>query len=410
MKLKEGRINADLHRGLTRRQILAAAAGALCAPVSRAAPAIGDAWRNLDLLCKKALADQLAPGFSLSVMHADQLLYSKGFGFANLETNTPVKPRSVFRIGSITKQFTATAILLLAEDGKLTVDDKLSRFLPDFPHADTITLKQMLTHTSGLGNYTQTDTPEMFIQAARTDYNDQALLTAMRNTNPLFASRPGTTWQYSNTAYVLLGLVIGKASGVPYSRFFQERLMTPIGLSSTAVDDAATVVPGRVSGYTPNSATPSGFDNASFISMSFPGAAGSIRSTTEDLCRWHQALLGGRVLMPQFLTAMLTPVRLNDGSLPMEDSSSATHQPPTQLQYGYGLALGTSAGRRWVDHHGSINGFISQLRTFPAQKISAAVLINSDLTSRPTLAVEMTGLRDEALRIALKSARGASLS
>jgi D-alanyl-D-alanine carboxypeptidase len=97
-------------------------------------------------------------------------------------------------------------------------------------------------------------------------------------------------------------------------------------------------------------------------------------------------------------------VRLNNGSLPMEDASSATHQPPTQLEYGYGLALGTSAGRRWVGHHGSINGFISQLRTFPAQKISAAVLINSDLTSRPTLAVEMTALRDEALRIALKSA------
>jgi hypothetical protein len=107
MKLKEGRIYADLQSGLTRRQILATAAGALCAPVSRAAPAIGDAWRDLGLLCKKALADQLAPGSSLSVMHADQLLYSKGFGFANLETNTPVKPRSVFRIGSITKQFTA---------------------------------------------------------------------------------------------------------------------------------------------------------------------------------------------------------------------------------------------------------------------------------------------------------------
>lgn len=394
----------DVHlesTGLTRRELLVLTAGAMWVPLLRAAPAAGNAWAPLDALCKKTLADHVAPGLAVSVMRAGQMLYSSGFGFANLETGTPVTPHSVFHIGSITKQFTAASIALLAEAGKLGFDDKLSRFLPDFPHADDIRLRQMLTHTSGLGNYTDTDTRQLFMQAARVDYDDHALFVAMRGTSPLFVARPGTTWEYSNTAYVLLGMVVEKQSGMPYGKFFRERLLEPAGLASTAVDDAATVVPGRATGYTPDKDAASGYDNASFISMTFPGAAGSMRSTTEDLCRWHHALLGGRIVKPESLKEMMTPGRLKDGTLPLAKMDPEKDEPAKPMEYGFGLALGDLDGKRWVGHAGGINGFSSQVRSFPAQQVSVATLVNSDFGGNATAYQATEGVRDAAARIAL---------
>jgi D-alanyl-D-alanine carboxypeptidase len=387
--------------GISRRRMLLLTGSALIAPALMADPAAKHHWAALDALCEKALANRLAPGLSLSVMHAGTLMYSRGFGLANLETDTRVGPQTVFHIASVTKQFTGAAFGLLHEDGKLEYEDKLSRFLPDFPHAGDVTLRQMLTHTSGLGNFTIMESRRALTQAARLDYDERETIAAMRATSPLFIAKPGTMWAYSNTAYVLLGLVVQKITGEPFGDFFRKRLLDVAGLADTSVDDAATVLRGRASGYTPNANTPGGFDNASFISMTFPGAAGAMRSTTDNLCRWHQVLLGGRIVKPETLQEMTTAMRLNDGSIPTTRMDPEQKKPPVPMEYGFGLMLGSMDGKRFLGHDGDISGFASQLRSFPAEQISVALLVNADSGPREEFHHELESLRDAAARIAM---------
>lgn len=372
---------------ITRRAALTLALGAV-GTVARAAQAplpAASPWAAVDAAAGALVTDHASPGVSVSVMKAGRLIYSRGFGLANLETATPATATSIYKIGSITKQFTAAALMSLQETGKLSVDDPLSRFFPDFPRGGEITLRQMLTHTSGLGNYTNTDTRQTFIQEARLDYDADALYRLMLQTKPLFAHEPGTVWDYSNTAYVLLGLIAQKAAAEPYGAFYKRRLFDRAGLVDTAVDDAAQVVVRRASGYTPHAggagageADGAAFDNASFISMTIPGGAGSMRSTTEDLCRWHAALFGGRIVGAASLAEMTTPHRLNDGALPTEAPEPGAAGEATPVEYGFGLETSTIEGRRAIGHGGGINGFTSTLQTFPEESISLAVLINCD--------------------------------
>lgn len=383
--------------------MMLSAAGLLILTAAKASPRSKNSWSDLEREAQGLVASRVVPGFAMSVMSAGNLVYSRGFGRADIETDTAAGSNTVFHIGSITKQFTGAAIALLQEDGKLDFDDKLSRFLPEFPHADDITLRQMLTHTSGLGNYTAMDSAKAFMQAARVDYDQHALIAAMRATSPLFVAKPGTVWAYSNTAYVLLGVLIEKASGQSYGDFLERRLLKIAGLSDTALDDAATVVPHRAAGYTANENAPSGFDNASFISMSFPGAAGALRSTTEDLCRWHHQLLWGNLLKPESLTAMLAPARLNDGSLPSAKNAAETDAKPTPMEYGFGMMMGSFEGRRYVGHAGGINGFSSQIRSFPAEKLSVACLFNCDFMGQTASYGKSESLRDAAARAGLKT-------
>lgn len=391
---------------LSRREALFLAGGALAAAAVPAVPPTAPAsagWRTVDPLAEQLIADRLSPGLSLSVMRDGRIVRSLGVGLANIETGTPVTPESVFHVGSITKQFTGAAIALLAEDGKLSVDDKLARFLPLFPRAGEISLRQMLTHTSGLGNYTNMASPEAFAQAARADYGNEALLAAMAATNPLYTSEPGTAWAYSNTAYVLLGLVVQIAAQESYANFYKRRLFDPAGLTHTAVDNASEIVIGRTSGYTFDAKSPRGFANASFISMTFPHGAGSIRSTADDLCRWHDALLGGRVLKQASFEQMATPGHLSNGNLPdMPPAIAAVAGTDAKsIEYGFGIQMGSFEGRRFVEHNGGINGFLSALRSFPAEKVSVAVLVNTDSFAKPEDAKRVFAVRDAAAQAAL---------
>ncbi|ATQ41899.1 serine hydrolase domain-containing protein [Caulobacter mirabilis] len=361
---------------LTRRGAFAGvigAAGALAAARATAQPAGGGKdWSGLDAMAAKVVADGLTPGLTLAFARRGEILFSRAYGSANLETATPATTRNIWKIGSVTKQYTGAAFLLLQEDGKLSVDDKLSRFLPDFPLADTVTLRQMLTHTSGLGNYTNKPSLRAFLQDARRDYDRAELLAEMKTTNPMKRFEPGEAWAYSNTAYVLLGLVIETASGMPWAEFMKTRLFDPLGLSNTAVDDAADIVPGRVSGY---SAKPKGgWKNCSFISMTYPGAAGAIRSTPEDMCRWHAALLGGKALKPESLKTMLTPGRTSKGELPI----SLTGKDKTPVRYGFGLNIGEADGRTIVSHGGGIQGFSSSLHSIVDTGFTVAMVVNCD--------------------------------
>jgi len=362
---------------LSRRASLALAISGLCAAAARG-EGVTTGWASIDAAAAKLIADHAAPGVSISVLKEGRFVYSKGFGLANLETVTLALPKSVYKIGSITKQFTASALLALAEDRKLSVDDPLARYFGDFPRAGEITLRQMLTHTSGLGNYTAAVPHESVIQESRLDYDDAALYRLMLSTKPLYPYEPGTVWAYSNTAYVLLGLIVQKVAGEPYGAFYERRLFERAGLADTAVDDAADVVPARASGYTPDPGAASQFDNASFISMTIPGGAGSMRSTSEDLCRWHEALFGGRVLAPESVKQMITPQRLKDGSLPKEAVSADHKDAPKPVEYGFGLQITTVGGRRAIGHPGGISGFSSVVQTIPDAHASLAVLVNCD--------------------------------
>jgi D-alanyl-D-alanine carboxypeptidase len=365
---------------LSRRDSLGALF-ALTAGSAAAAARSGGAWSRVRTTAARMVADRLTPGLQVCVRRRGKVVFSEGFGKADLEWNMPMTPTSICRIGSVSKQFTAAAVLLLAQDGKLSLDDKLSRFFPDFPNAERLTLRRMLSHTAGLGNYTATTPPELVWQQARTDRNSAEMLELMRPSSAKLIFEPGTSYRYSNTGYVLLGLVIEKAADKPYRDVLQSRLFTPFGLTRTAVDSVTEIVPRRAAGYSNAPTAPSGFENASFTSMTYPGGAGAIRSTCEDLCAWHAALLGGKVLQPAMLAAMLSPVTLNDGSLPKQKNRKGEE---TAIRYGFGIGVGPIDGHPAASHGGNIQGFASNLETLRDEGVTIAMMINADGGATPT--------------------------
>ena len=356
---------------INRRQSLAALFAVAATPVlaQTVQVPVNAGWADVDAAAQKLLQAKVTPGVQVSVRKQGRTVYSKAFGTANLEDWTPLTPQSICKIGSVTKQFTSCLILLLAQDGRLGLDDTLAKYFPDHPRASDVTLRQMLSHTSGLGNYTN-GPPGPTRQMMRTDYDTVGLLALMK-TGRTQVFEPGTAYAYSNTAYLLLGLIAEKVAGKSYAEQARERLFGPLGLTRTAVDDMAEVIPGRAGGYSNDPKAPGGFANASFISMTVPGGAGFMRSTCDDLCAWHAALLGGRVLKPEMLTAMLTPGLTNDGALPKGSGGR-------EIRYGFGQQLFDAEGRKTVAHGGGINGFMSDLRTYPDAGVTIAHIFNTD--------------------------------
>ncbi|HEX7115916.1 MAG TPA: serine hydrolase domain-containing protein [Steroidobacter sp.] len=248
----------------------------------------------LDEAARTAIEARETAGLQVAVYKDGAPLLVKGYGLANLEWNIPVTNDTVFRIGSITKQFPAVVLLLLQEEGKLSLDDKLAKYYPSFPRAADISLKQMLHHTSGLHNYTA---DKVF------DERDQMLRQTTDEWVEYFARmpktqdfEPGTSWNYSNTAYYLLGAIIEKVEGKPLAKVLEERLFKPLGMTRTALDDEYDVVPNRASGYGVDEQGQ--FINARFISMTAVGAAGAMRSTASDLMRWTPPYSAARCSSP----------------------------------------------------------------------------------------------------------------
>src|SRR6478609_7606181 len=261
----------------------------------------------------------------------------KAYGMANLELDVANTPDTKFRLGSITKQFTAASILLLEERGKLKLDDRVRTYLSDAPMSwDRITLFNLLTHTSGIPNFT-----------AFSDYNTikvssrsaTAAVAAMRD-RPLDFG-PGEQMSYSNSGYVVLGAIIERISGQSYEKFVSDNIFTPLGMKDSGYDSNTAIIKHRASGYVK---TPSGYVNAGYLHMSIPHAAGALYSTTRDLLKWEQGLFGGKVVSPASLERMTTPFK-ND--------------------YAFGLMSVTVNGRRMIWHNGSIDGFNSYMAYFP---------------------------------------------
>jgi CubicO group peptidase (beta-lactamase class C family) len=328
-------------------------------------------WRaTLTAMAQAPIDGGATPGLQIAAWRNGEALFSRGFGRANLETATPLTPASVLRVGSVTKQFTAAVMLQLQQEGRLSLDDTLARYRPDIPRAQDLILRRMLNHTSGLGNYTDRPDRAELMQAARADRTTAQNVAEVVAHQPFMAYEPGQGWAYSNSAYILLGALIEQIDGRSLGETLKARLFDPLGLADTALDQAAQVVPNRASGYTPR--PDGGFDNAAYVSMSFPGAAGALRSTCDDLCRWTEALHGGRVLNADGLRQMLTPGRLIDGAPPL-------NRRGRPRDHGLGLVV-TEHPRlgRVAMHDGDIMGFAAVVCRFLDAGLSAAVAANCD--------------------------------
>jgi CubicO group peptidase (beta-lactamase class C family) len=301
---------------------------------------------------------------SVLVARDGQVLIKRGYGYANLEWQIPNTPTTKFRLGSITKQFTAAAILLLEERGKLRTDDPVKKHLPDAPAAwDQITIFNLLTHTSGIPSFT--NFPEY--RVAKLVATPAENIVASFRDKPL-EFQPGEKWNYSNSGYVLLGYLIEKISGQTYEQFVRDNIFTPLGMKDSGYDSNRMLIPLRAAGYAP---TPNGPVNAEFIHMSVPHGAGGLYSTTEDMLRWTEGLYGGKLLSAASLEKMTTPFK-ND--------------------YAFGLISRMVNGRKIIDHGGGIEGFNTMLIYYPAMKLTIVTLANLNGTAAGELANKLGAL------------------
>ena len=277
-----------------------------------------------------------------------EVLLDRGYGFANREWSVPNDGDTKFRLGSVTKQFTAVAIMLLNERGLVDLDAPVKTYLPDAPDAwDGVTVRHLLTHTAGVPNFTDFD-----------DYGASKTLPATIDSligrfrdRPL-DFQPGEGWSYSNSGYILLTAIVEKASGKSYAEFVAETLFQPLGMADSGYDSHAAVLPRRASGYAP---TARGIVNADYIDMSIPQGAGALYSTTRDLLKWEQGLFAGRLLTPASLALLTTPVR---------------------NQYAFGLAVTQAGGNTTIAHSGGIEGFNTHMAWDPDRRMTVIVLGN----------------------------------
>lgn len=310
---------------------------------------------------------QQIPGVALAVIRNGEIVLAKGYGYANVEHQTPVKPETIFQSGSMGKQFTATAVMLLMEDGKLAIDDKITKYFPDSPDSwRNITIRHLLTHTSGM-----TDYPEGF--DFRRDYTEDELYQRAKQI-PL-AFQPGDKWSYSNLGYVMLGILIHKVSGKFYGDFLNERVFKPLGMSSTRVISEADIIPNRAAGYRLEK---NELKNQNWVSPSLNTTAdGALYMNVYDMARWDAALYGEKLLKRSSLEQMWTPVKLNNGQ---------THP------YGFGWALGNVSGHRMVQHGGSWQGFKAQIIRYVDDKLTIVLFANQARANQLKLAQGVAAL------------------
>ncbi len=296
------------------------------------------------------------PGAAAIVVKDGQVIFRKGYGMANLELGIPVAPDHVFRIGSVTKQFTAVSILMLMEQGKLALTDEITKFLPDYPtQGHKITVEHLLTHTSGIVTYT--GLPE-WLPLWRKDMTLTELVDLFKNKPMDFA--PGEKYKYNNSAFVLLGVIIGKASGMKYADFVEQKIFAPLGMTSSFYDSTTRVIPRRIPGYQKDGDR---YTNAEYLSMSQPYAAGSLISTVDDLAKWDAALYTEKLVKQASLQRAWTSYILKDGK-------------PTN--YGYGWGVNTLEGLRIISHGGGINGFTCNAVRLPETRVYVAILTNRE--------------------------------
>ncbi|MFZ6011455.1 MAG: serine hydrolase [Bacteroidota bacterium] len=311
------------------------------------------------------------PGASVLVVHAGKELVRKGYGLADISAKTSNDPETIFRIGSITKQFTSTAILKLAQEGKLKLEDEIIQYLPDYPtRGKKITITHLLQHTSGIRSYTSL--PQIMNKETKAKaFAVKEMIDAFKDQPADF--NPGEEYRYNNSGYYLLGAIVEKASGMTWGAYLQKNFFKPLKMKSTFTDDKN--LSGAARGYVKTSGTEFGL--ADYVHPMVPYAAGAIFSTVDDLWKWNQAVFSNAVVRQEWLDKAWTPLVLNDGA---------------KQSYGFGWQLGRLGDSRVIGHGGGIDGFLSFSMYVPDQKIYVAVLANSMTISPEDIAYRLASL------------------
>jgi CubicO group peptidase (beta-lactamase class C family) len=310
------------------------------------------------------------PGGVVLVRKGDEVLLRKGYGLADVENQVPMTADKVLPLASVTKQFTAFAVLCLVGDGKLRLDDPVGVSLPDLPPAlAKVSLRQLLNHSSGVKNISRIAES----RAARRNEATVDELIAFFKDLPL-EFEPGSRFDYSNSNYILLTKVIEAASGKSYADYMRTTVFAPLGMQNTRVGSHTDLVPGRARGYR---MVEGALQNADFISMTQPQGAGALISTVDDLERWDRALSDGTLVGKDLLVQAFTKVRLSDGS---------------QIPYGFGWAISQVQGHPSNEHSGFINGFSTYTLRVPGQKLYVTVLTNSEQFWPDDFAAELAAI------------------
>ena len=282
------------------------------------------------------------------VMKQNKVLLKKGYGMADREWNIPNTTDTKFRIGSITKQFTAACILQLIEQGKLNLDDKLGKFIPGFPKGDSVTIHMLLNHTSGIVSYT--DVPE-FAKVATLSWSADSMISFFKNRPYNFS--PGSKFLYNNSGFFLLGYIIEKVSGQSYNDYLRQHIFDKLDMTSTGVDKFDSILPMRARGYSKNKIK---YVNADFISLDWPYSAGILFSTLDDMYKWDRALYGTSVISAASKQKMFTPGKGN---------------------YGYGIVIDSLENHYRIWHNGGIPGFVSNISRYVNDDVCIIVLSNN---------------------------------
>jgi D-alanyl-D-alanine carboxypeptidase len=314
---------------------------------------------RVDSVAHAVLARTGVPSASVAVVRDGRLAYAHAYGDAQLEPEVPAQPDIRYSIGSISKQFAASCILLLQEDGKLSLDDAVSRWLPDLTRADEITVRQLLSHTSGYQDYWPQDyVPPMMLEPTTA----QEIMDRWAKM-PLDFD-PGTRWQYSNTNYVIAGVIVEKVSGTPFFDFLRSRVLTPLGLGSATSIDVSEVTEPEATGYMRYALGP--LHRAPKEGAGWLFAMGELAMTATDLAKWDISLMDETLLDPDSYRQLETEVLLNDG---------------VATGYGLGVSVGTSGSHRVISHSGEVSGFTAQNLVFPDDHAAVVVLTNQDAAS-----------------------------
>jgi len=313
-----------------------------------------DIGSKVDNLVQASIRQQRIPGLALAVIRDGQIIKAQGYGLSNIELNVPVSPQTIFQSGSVGKQFTATGIMMLVEEGKVRLDDKVAKYFPGAPDSwNKFTVRNLLTHTSGIKDYTDKNFDY------RRDYTEEDLLKILQTLPFDFA--PGDKCSYSNSGYMLLGILIHKVTGKFYGDFLQERIFRPLGMTTTRIISEEDIVPNRSAGYRLVKGV---IKNQEWVAPSLNTTAdGALYFTVLDLAKWDAALYTEKLIKRSSLDEMWTPVKLNEGKT---------------YPYGFGWRVHEMNGHRLIEHGGSWQGFTTGISRYVGDKLTVVALCNLD--------------------------------
>ncbi len=353
----------------------ARAQGAAALPDDAATGRAADAYIASEMTAEKI------PGLALAVVRDGQVIKTSGYGYANLELDVRVKPETLFQTGSVGKQFAATAVMMLVEENKIALNGKLSKYLPGTPAKwRDVTIYELLTHTSGIADYGGEEDSKPTVISLRQDYTEDELVKRFELLPMNFV--PGTSWSYSNTGYVLLGIVIHKVTGEFYGDVLQQRIFQPLGMTSTRIISEADIIPNRSAGY---ELVNGEIKNQKWVAPSLNTTAdGALYTNVLDMAKWDAALYTEKLLKKSSLDQMWTPVTLH----PTKPGA------PTSYPYGFGWDVTAANGHRLIEHGGAWQGFTTQISRYADDRLTVIVLTNldADHSSPDKIAHHLAGL------------------